>query len=203
VRAQFYERQSSGVLALSAVGTVEVRMTDVRESCSLKLGKLHLPTLAPGACGSLLYNSYSLNRKRTPYDGARLGRASIHRRYQNWSCRRQTAAAKDFLRCIVGEVMPKSKAHAASQLGCRQDGFGEGVGRGSGAGKRSVGDRTARPDEELPARRRTSTCQCVHVRLHALLVFVGPVSAGHRVIAMRLRTRGCLAFSCRLSRAGL
>jgi hypothetical protein len=47
------------------------------------------------------------------------------------------------------------------------------------------------------------TKKTVHVRLHTRVVFVGPVSAGLRVIAMRLRKRGCLAFSCRLLRAGL
>ncbi len=46
--------------------------------------------------------------------------------------------------------------------------------------------------------------QQVHVRLHPLLVLVGPVSVGfHSGFAVQLRMRGCPAFPWRLSRAGL
>ena len=55
------------MLALATVRAVEVRIIDVREGCSLKLGVFHQPTLAPGACGSLLYNSYSFRTERTLY----------------------------------------------------------------------------------------------------------------------------------------
>lgn len=39
----------------------------MRESCSLKLGVFHMPTLTPAGCGLLLYNSYSLGIERSLY----------------------------------------------------------------------------------------------------------------------------------------
>jgi hypothetical protein len=71
VGAKPYQGEPSGVLALAAVGAVEVRIIDMREGCGLKPGVFHLPTVAPSCCGLLLYNSYSVGGKRVLYGDAR------------------------------------------------------------------------------------------------------------------------------------
>jgi hypothetical protein len=66
--AQFYEGESSGVLALAAVSAVEIRIIDVRQGCRFKFGVFHRPTVAPACCGLLLYKSYSVRAMRTLYN---------------------------------------------------------------------------------------------------------------------------------------
>jgi hypothetical protein len=65
--AQFLERQSSGMLALTTVRAVVVRIVNVREGCGLELGIFHAPTLRPAGCGLPMYNSYSLGTNRVLY----------------------------------------------------------------------------------------------------------------------------------------
>jgi len=65
------------MFALATVGTVVVRIIDVRKGCSLELGVFHVPTLAPVGCGLLLYNSYSLNTRGALYKTIAAGRAWI------------------------------------------------------------------------------------------------------------------------------
>ena len=45
----------------------EVRIMDVGEGGGLELGVFHVPTVAPGDCGLLLYNSYSSMTAQTLY----------------------------------------------------------------------------------------------------------------------------------------
>ena len=71
VLAQFLERKPCGVLALTAVRAVVVRIIDVCEGCSLEFGVFHMPTLTPVGCGLLLYNSYSLSTRRALYNDMR------------------------------------------------------------------------------------------------------------------------------------
>jgi hypothetical protein len=55
----------------------------MNESGGLELGVFHLPKLALGRCGLLLYNSYSVRTRRVLY---RRDAASAARRYhaKNW-----------------------------------------------------------------------------------------------------------------------
>src|SRR5580658_2266566 len=57
--AELHQRQSRGVLALSAIGSVIVRVIDMGEGCSLEAGVFHAPTLVATACEHPRDNSYS------------------------------------------------------------------------------------------------------------------------------------------------
>jgi hypothetical protein len=65
--AKFLERQAGGVLALAAVGAVEVGIVDVGEGSGLELGIVHAPKVTREGCGLLVYKSYSERAARTLY----------------------------------------------------------------------------------------------------------------------------------------
>lgn len=56
------------MLAFAAISTVVVTVIDVSERGSLELGVFHGRTIAPGACGLLLYNSYSVRLTAILYE---------------------------------------------------------------------------------------------------------------------------------------